>query len=756
MDRPAVDRIEGVPPAIAIDQTNPVRTSRSTVGTMTELNDHLKLLFARASRLYCRNCSRPVRRDTPASILASLEEHARGADCRLTVTFPVKIPKNFAEQEVRAQLEAQGYARVHAERKGADGKILDVVADRFRWEGTERSRIVDALERALRVGGGRVDVHAERSGFDPELWRYSTDLHCAPCDIHYETPHPSTFSFNSPLGACDKCRGFGRVIGVDYGLVIPDERKTLGEGAIKPFQSKSFIESQRDLEKSAAKDGIPLDVPFRDLTPAQKRWVIEGGAGWKSWNKSWPGVWYGAKRFFEWLESKAYKMHIRVLLSRYRSYTPCPACGGARLKPDALLWRVGEDAEARHALEGDRYRRHRPAGANWAEAQLDALPGLSLHDLMLLPIERVKRFFDDVTLPPPLDEATEMLLDELRARLAFLVDVGLGYLTLDRQSRTLSGGEVQRINLTTALGHVARQHAVRPRRAFDRPAPARHASRGAGDAPAAQRRQLAGGGRARSAGDAGGGSRDRHGPGARRTRRPHRVQRHAGRTPRRRNPDGPLSRRPAHRRPRPAAARAAERAEAGAAGRARAQPEVDRCRDPAEAAGVRHWRVRQRQVDADPGRAVSRSREGEGQGHRDPRRPRPPLRRGLDRRRRVRGPVADRQDHAQQSGKLRRRVRQHPRDLREGEDVEGAQLHRRHLLVQLGRRPLPDLRRQRLRARRDAVPVRRLPALPGLRRHALPAGDAGGHGRAPRQASERRRRARHDGQRSARVLRRGP
>ena len=241
------------------------------------------------------------------------------------------------------------------------------------------------------------------------------------------------------------------MIGVDYGLVIPDERKTLAEGAIKPFQSKSFIESQRDLEKSAVKDGIPLDVPFRDLTPEQQHWVIDGGAGWKSWNKSWPGVWYGAKRFFAWLESKAYKMHIRVLLSRYRSYTPCPACGSARLKPDALLWRVGEAAEAQHALDG-RYRRFRPVHVQWTGAQLDDLPGLSIHDVMLLPIERVKRFFDELTLPPPLDEATEMLLDELRARLAFLVDVGLGYLTLDRQSRTLSGGEVQRINLTTALG----------------------------------------------------------------------------------------------------------------------------------------------------------------------------------------------------------------------------------------------------------------------------------------------------------------
>ena len=454
MDRPAVDRIEGVPPAIAIDQTNPVRTSRSTVGTMTELNDHLKLLFARAARLFCRQCAQPVRRDSAESILASLAARAALAgDPRLTVTFPVRVPKNFGEDEVRAHLEAQGYTKVHGERAQTDAKVLDVVSDRFRFAGTERSRVADALERALRLGGGRVDVHAQDEAASATTWRYSTDLHCADCDIHYDTPHPSTFSFNSPLGACETCRGFGRVIGVDYGLVIPDERKTLREGAIKPFQTKSFIESQRDLEKSAAKDGIPLDVPFRELTAAQKEWVIGGGAGWKSWKKSWPGTWYGVKRFFEWLESKAYKMHIRVLLSRYRSYTPCPVCAGSRLRADATLWRVGGATEAEQAMPAaGRYRRFRPVHAAWAPPQLDALPGLSLHDLMLLPLERVKAFFDTITLPPPLDEATEMLLDELRARLAFLVDVGLGYLTLDRQSRTLSGGEVQRINLTTALG----------------------------------------------------------------------------------------------------------------------------------------------------------------------------------------------------------------------------------------------------------------------------------------------------------------
>ena len=453
MDRPAVDRIDGVPPAIAIDQTNPVRTSRSTVGTMTELNDHLKLLFARAATLFCRGCARAVRRDSADSIYAELLEHARArGDAPMVITFPVAIPKNFSEDEVRANLQAQGYTRIHAERVAGGAKVLDMVVDRVRIVSTERSRVVEALERALRLGTGRVDVRNEKSGSDPDF-PYSSDLHCSHCDIHYATPHASTFSFNSPLGACEACRGFGRVIGVDYGIVIPDERKTLRGGAIKPFQSKSFIESQRDIEKSAAEDGIPLDVPYRDLTPEQRQWVIEGGHGWKSWNKSWPGVWYGIKRFFAWLESKAYKMHIRVLLSRYRSYTPCLDCGGARLKPDALLWRVGSLADADAALDSDgRYARFRPLSVAWNDTHLAALPGLSIHDLMLLPIERVKLFFDRVQLPAPLDQASEMLLDELRARLRFLVDVGLGYLTLDRQSRTLSGGEVQRINLTTALG----------------------------------------------------------------------------------------------------------------------------------------------------------------------------------------------------------------------------------------------------------------------------------------------------------------
>jgi excinuclease ABC subunit A len=247
------------------------------------------------------------------------------------------------------------------------------------------------------------------------------------------------------------------VIGIDFGLIVPDERKTLRDGAVKPWQTKSFRECQDDLEKYAVKRGIPLDTPWRELTQAQRDWVLEGEPDWVSWRKSWPGTWYGVRHFFAWLESKAYKMHIRVLLSKYRAYTPCTVCDGSRLKHEALLWRVGEKPMADSVLEpGARYR---PAGVQWSKQQLHDVPGLTLHDLMLLPIDGCKAFFDacdEATQASQtggaLDEATALLLGEIRTRMTYLQQVGLGYLTLDRQSRTLSGGEVQRINLTTALG----------------------------------------------------------------------------------------------------------------------------------------------------------------------------------------------------------------------------------------------------------------------------------------------------------------
>ncbi len=488
MDKPAAERIDGIPPAIAIDQTNPVRTSRSTVGTMTELNDHLKLLYARAARLYCRGCGAEVRRDTPQTIIEDVLARSRAGMSGL-VTFAVTVPANFTEAEVKGFLAQQGYTRIHKR----DGAALEVIQDRVKLNAENRSRIIEDLEKALKHGRGRVTIYPSHSeDFDrlplspggrgqgergkrsskalhtnlpPSLipspsrgegdepgacsatsyaWRFSSELHCAECDIAYRDPLPNFFSFNSPIGACETCRGFGRVIGVDYGLVIPDDSKSLRDGAIRPWQTPSNAECQADLLRFAKKRGVPTDVPWRKLAEKHRRWVIEGEGSWRE------GKWYGVARFFKWLESRAYKMHVRVLLSKYRAYTPCPACRGARLKPEALAWRLGTKEDADLVLAPE--RRFRPADSDFDGTTLQALSGLTIHDLLSLPIERAQAFFARVHLPSPLDEATDLLLGEIRTRFSYLCEVGLGYLTLDRQSRTLSGGEVQRINLTTALG----------------------------------------------------------------------------------------------------------------------------------------------------------------------------------------------------------------------------------------------------------------------------------------------------------------
>ncbi len=532
MDKPAVDKVEGVPPAIAIDQTNPVRSSRSTVGTMTELNDHLKLLFARLGQLFDRDTAQAVRHDSPETIYAELQQRAvQAGDPRLYLTFPVELPANTSAEQVEQWLSASGFTKVQAEREVATPtgprKVLDVVADRFRLSNAEKARVIEAIEVALKRGSGRLNVYVE-SEAGADMWRFSTGLHCPDSDLRYTDPIPSMFSFNSAVGACEACRGFGRVIGVDYGLVIPNDKLTLRAGAIKPIQTPAWKECQDDLMRHAEAAGIPRDTPWAKLTESQKAWVIQGSP---SWNGKWNQQWYGIARFFTYLESKAYKMHIRVLLSKYRSYTECPSCGGARLKTDSLLWRMGSKDDADAVLAPS--RRFMPQGVKWTRPQLEALPGLSLYDMMLMPLDRLRRFFalvsdragqaslaegapglapgsswcggthksspetspgapsaneamaeqqvtrlerggahpDDFCASaqheeggvPPLSslptesqsaehKALQLLLEEITTRLQYLCDVGIGYLTLDRQSRTLSGGEVQRINLTTALG----------------------------------------------------------------------------------------------------------------------------------------------------------------------------------------------------------------------------------------------------------------------------------------------------------------
>ncbi len=464
MDKPAVDKVEGVPPAIAIDQTNPVRSSRSTVGTMTELNDHLKLLLARAGQLFDADTALPVRHDSPDSIYAELlRRSAQMQHPRMAITFAVQLPARTTAEEVQQWLSASGFTRVQAEREetapdGSAHKVLDVVADRFRLSAAERARVIEAVELALQRGSGQMTAYVLPQEGEPLLWKFSTGLHCPESGRRYAEPVPAMFSFNSAVGACLHCRGFGRVIGVDWGLVVPDERLTLRAGAIKPIQTPAWKECQDDLMRHAEAAGIPRDTPWSKLTPEQRHWVIEGTPHFKegNWNKQW----YGIRRFFQYLESKAYKMHIRVLLSKYRSYTTCPVCAGARLKTESLLWRVGTQADADAVLPPQ--NRFMPQGVQWTPAQLQSLPGLCLHDLMQLPIERLRRFVERLQAATPAHapgaapdadaQARRLILQEIATRLQYLCDVGLGYLTLDRQSRTLSGGEVQRINLTTALG----------------------------------------------------------------------------------------------------------------------------------------------------------------------------------------------------------------------------------------------------------------------------------------------------------------
>ncbi len=465
MDKPRVDSIEGIPPAIAIEQRNAVKTSRSTVGTMTEICDYMKMLWPHLAQLHCRQCGEQVRKESPRWIWEAIQSGTRPGEGpgdrrpEVLITFSVPLTERLTLEECLGLVAKQGYQRLLAEgqvvrledfARRAPGRpapvaSLTVVQDRLRPTPGNRARFIEACEQAYHFGKGKLTVlelgPASGDGTLVQERHFSDRLHCARCDIQYREPSPALFSFNHPVGACPACRGFGRVISIDYNLALPDRSRTLASGVVRPWQTGHGAESQDDLLRVCRKFGIPTDVPFEELPKEWQDFVIEGEPGYgKDPAHQWPRAWYGVKGYFRWLESKAYKMHVRVLLSRYRIYTPCPDCQGKRFQPEALLYRV------RSAECG---MRNEEGGGRSAEGG-----SLSLADFYQLPIRDALQFIERVgqghhARP---GDALGLVLGEVRSRLQYLDQVGLGYLTLDRPTRSLSGGETERVNLTTCLG----------------------------------------------------------------------------------------------------------------------------------------------------------------------------------------------------------------------------------------------------------------------------------------------------------------
>jgi excinuclease ABC subunit A len=412
MDKPQVERIEGIPPAIAIDQSNPVKNSRSTVGTMTELTDHIRLLFAKIGQLYCRLCSRPVARSNASDIVDTLLQGYSGQT--VMISFPSGELAIQKPEEMRRDLQRLGFTRllVNGEvvRLDADtppattDATVEVLVDRMTVQAKHRARLADSLEQALRFGQGLIIIQLP----DRHQLKFSQHLHCPECNITYRDPVPNLFSFNSPLGACDTCQGFGRTIDIDLDLIIPDPRKNLNDNAIKAWSTPATRRERRTLLEFCARQDIPTDVPFAKLSEAHKSAIIDGHTDF-----------YGIRDWFRWLETKTYRMYVRIFLAKYRSYITCTACNGSRLKAEALLRRIH---------------------------------GKHIAEVYAMPVASSSAFFNELAEDYRHNRAIDLLLGEICSRLRYLVNVGLGYLTLDRQSRTLSGGEVQRVNLTTAIG----------------------------------------------------------------------------------------------------------------------------------------------------------------------------------------------------------------------------------------------------------------------------------------------------------------
>ena len=489
MEKPDVDRIDGISPAIAIRQKNSIRNPRSTVGTTTEIHDYMRLLYARVGRTFCRNCGREVVRETAEVVAKQLG--ALPAGTRLLIGFDLPVVdtagpagRDAAEavDEVGeqpddaepvapatlARTESAGGARGAGSAGGANGaaavaatieamrrkgfgrlliaglavpfdeaavaaiddsQMLQVVVDRIQLGGPGqddlRQRLTDSIETAYVEGGGaawavevasrQLSVRSHQSSVDSRqsaVHQFSERFECRACAITYETPEPRLFSFNNPFGACPTCHGFGNIIELDINLVIPDPSKSIQQGAIEPWSKPHYRAQLADLKKAARGKKVRFDVPWAALTDQEKRFVIEG-------DDPGEGEYGGVRGFFRWLERKKYKVHVRVFLSRYRGYLKCPDCGGARLRREA--------------------RDVRMSGRT-----IDAVSSLTVRD--------AQQFFATLELTEKETTIAEKVLREIRRRLSFLSDVGLNYLSLDRLSSTLSGGEAQRINLATSLG----------------------------------------------------------------------------------------------------------------------------------------------------------------------------------------------------------------------------------------------------------------------------------------------------------------
>jgi len=434
MDKPDVDEITGIAPAIAIRQKNSTRNPRSTVATQTEIYDYLRLLYARAGQTFCHVCGREVKKDSPESAADEiLEELAPGT--RFYVLFPIqesgvrkdaktarktgKQKPGSADLSVAAFLISilqQGFSRLYRNgemielQKPEDYPFADfantfVLIDRLVADADIRQRLVDSLETCFREGHAALIETT-----DGKKLKFSDSYICKYDDTAYEEPEPHLFSFNSPFGACPTCQGFGNTIGVDYDLVVPNPLLSIKDNAIDPFSRPQYAWAQKELLKYAASASIDIKKPFADLDDYQQNAILTGDEGWR-----------GVKGFFKWLDTKKYKLHVRVFLAKYRGYTRCPDCDGQRLRQEARDVKIG---------------------------------GMSLPEVVALSIRDAKDFFDALSLGEEREKIAERLLLEIRRRLKFLVDVGLDYLTLGRLASTLSGGEAQRIQLATNLGSL--------------------------------------------------------------------------------------------------------------------------------------------------------------------------------------------------------------------------------------------------------------------------------------------------------------